>query len=456
MGTFRALKAGFGQDDWKKADGMIAALLALRFSQIEIKVLLKVGSYRVDRIKKEIEDKINNIIPPVRIKPAHAISDNLIDAIKKNILSLEYEEGFSCSHRHQKMYLTEPGITWKTIYLRFIAECKKLEIRSISYACWLKKVKEMFPHLRLHVLKEDECNTCFELKTKLMDKSLDQDQRNEIVRKLDLHVNEAKQQRAEMNSVLRSVCISLSGEELPGYSNILPLYKDSSIEYSDSNELTLVKNGFIVQAEDFGGAIPLPIYQNRRPAASFFASSIMINNFVVACPSINRNFVFVFDERSQDRDSDAMCGLRLVYHLKMHLLHKQNGLLLLKSLSILDNCVAQNKSQNVFMFFACLQILFYPNGLHLLFLKPGHSHMVADRIVGQCRQSIKGFDIFHPSQLVDCFNARKTIEATFIDHLKDENNNNDCLYLNKEICVRKHRLAFRPSLRVDFIPVHLA
>ena len=42
------------------------------------------------------------------------------------------------------------------------------------------------------------------------------------------------------------------------------------------------------------------------------------------------------------------------------------------------------------------------------------------------------------------------------EKVKEKDNNNDCLYLNKEICVRKHRLAFQPSLRVDFIQVHLA
>ena len=420
--VFSGLKRGFGEQDWSKADGMIATLITLGLSQLELKVLLKVGGSRVSRITKQIDlIKRGLINETIRIKPTHAVTKDQIDFIASHMNSFEFEEGFSCSHRLQKFYLTDPGITWKSIYEKYASRAFSEKQRTLSFSCWRQKVIELFPNLRLTRVKEDECNTCFELKTLLLNPTLTELQRKEIQDKLDSHIQEAKTQRLEMNNIIRQYCSREIGLDLPDRMDLLPQYKDAPIEDLSADETNaFAKNGILVQAEDFGGAIPLPIYLNRRPAASFFSSSVMINNFVVACPSLNKNFVFVFDERAQDRNADAMCSLRLVYHLNMFLYHKQSNSLLLKSLTILDNCTAQNKSKVVFMFFAALQILFYEDGFHLLFLKPGHSHMVADRIVGQCRQSFKGLNIFHPSQLVDCFNRRKTIEAIFINHLKDD------------------------------------
>ena len=50
-------------------------------------------------------------------------------------------------------------------------------------------------------------------------------------------------------------------------------------------------------------------------------------------------------------------------------------------MTLLDNCVGQNKSQAVMQFYAMIQLIFYPQ-LACLYLKSGHSHMVADRVVG--------------------------------------------------------------------------
>ena len=49
-------------------------------------------------------------------------------------------------------------------------------------------------------------------------------------------------------------------------------------------------------------------------------------------------------------------------------------------MTLLDNCVGQNKSNGVMQFYAMIQLLFYPK-LACLYLKSGHSHMVADRVV---------------------------------------------------------------------------
>jgi hypothetical protein len=67
-------------------------------------------------------------------------------------------------------------------------------------------------------------------------------------------------------------------------------------------------------------------------------------------------------------------------------------------LLILDNCVGQNKSKVVFMFYALLSLLFYDK-VTLLFLIPGHSHNQADCVVAWCRNKMRAQNLYTPARL---------------------------------------------------------
>ena len=82
----------------------------------------------------------------------------------------------------------------------------------------------------------------------------------------------------------------------------------------------------------------------------------------------------------------------------------------------MDNNVGQNKSQVNFMFFAMLSLTWFPDGVILLFLLPGHSHMAPDRTTSWLRKSVKGHNLYLPNQYVERFNTIKSVEAEFIDH----------------------------------------
>ncbi|KAE8960311.1 hypothetical protein PR001_g30422 [Phytophthora rubi] len=174
-----------------------------------------------------------------------------------------------------------------------------------------------------------------------------------------------------------------------------------------------------IQIEDFGGGLPLPNYGNRRPSADYFNSNLMLHNFVVADLTSGENNVFVYDERAQGKGADALCNLRLFQHLRLRQQYRQasneapentHTLLL-----ILDNCVGQNKSRVVFMFYAMLSIVFYKKVL-LLFLLPGHSHNSADRVVGWCKRNLKGKNLYDPGEVVAQMNTTPAIKAEFLDH----------------------------------------
>jgi hypothetical protein len=97
----------------------------------------------------------------------------------------------------------------------------------------------------------------------------------------------------------------------------------------------------------------------------------MMQSFIVSDITANRNNVLIYDERGQGKGVDALCSLRLLFHLRLRqeCVDRSPKMLLL----ILDNCVGQNKSKVVFMFYALLSLLFYDK-VALLFLIPGHSH----------------------------------------------------------------------------------
>ncbi|KAE9027210.1 hypothetical protein PR001_g12026 [Phytophthora rubi] len=171
-----------------------------------------------------------------------------------------------------------------------------------------------------------------------------------------------------------------------------------------------------IQIEDFGGGLPLPNYGSRRPSADYFNSNIMLHNFVVADLTSGENNVFVYDERAQVRGL-MLCAISVCFNTfgfgsSTGKLAPENTHTLLL---ILDNCVGQNKSRVVFMFYAMLSIVFYKKVL-LLFLLPGHSHNSADRVVGWCKRNLKGKNLYDPGEVVAQMNTTPAIKAEFMDH----------------------------------------
>jgi hypothetical protein len=83
-------------------------------------------------------------------------------------------------------------------------------------------------------------------------------------------------------------------------------------------------------------------------------------------------------------------------------------------LLILDNCVGQNKSKVVFMFYAQLSLLFYDK-VALLFLILGHSHNQADHVVAWCRNKMRAQNFYTPSAIISELNAIKSVSAEFLD-----------------------------------------
>ena len=140
----------------------------------------------------------------------------------------------------------------------------------------------------------------------------------------------------------------------------------------------------------------------------------MLHNFVIADITGEKNNVHFYDERSQGKGADALCSLRLRYHLEKMRVFQKNGIQPQLSMSLLDNCVGQNKSQVVIQFMCLLSVLFY-KAVAVLYFLPGHSHMLPDSVVGYCKRAIRRLNLYTPSQIVDCCSKVKSVYPEFLE-----------------------------------------
>jgi hypothetical protein len=139
----------------------------------------------------------------------------------------------------------------------------------------------------------------------------------------------------------------------------------------------------------------------------------MMQNFIISDITANCNNVLIYDERGQGKGADALCSFRLLLHFRLR--QERADRLPKMLLLILDNCIGQNKSKVVFMFYAPLSFLFYDK-VALLFLIPSHSHNQADCVIAWCRNKMCAQNLYTPSMIVSEFNAIKSVCVEFLDH----------------------------------------
>ena len=190
--------------------------------------------------------------------------------------------------------------------------------------------------------------------------------------------------------------------------------KIREVKEPDTHAVDELKDTLVIlQAEDYGGGIALPHYGYRKPSADYFNSNLMTYNFVIADITIGENSVLLYDERHQGKGGDALCSLRLRYHLRKWQSYSTRKQIPKLCMILLDNCVGQNKSQVVLKFMCLLSILFYDT-VALMFFMPGHTHMVADRLLANCKNSIKNLNLFTVGQITQEFDRVQRINAEWL------------------------------------------
>jgi hypothetical protein len=405
--AFKALSPHQYSADWSQGNGIILSLLLANVPQLSIRLLLRCGGYRINRILAEHKDPSMNRGRRYGVQPWHAATPEDLQKVNDCMMIWEeggqLEDGYPCAHRRPRRYFVSEGTTWISLHADYAKRMNLQGWRVLSLERWRQYIRFYFPELRLTRTKEDLCDTCFRLDVELSRADLPEELRAELVHQKREHLEGAVIQRRTYNDFVRSF---VRGQDpLHPLPMDLPDSLDSPFTDLDETPTVTVQ----VQAEDFGGGLALPFYGLARPSVDYYQSNLVLHNFVIADVSLNVNHIYFYDERAQGKGSHAMCSLRLRYHLsKMDQRCTSN-------LSLLDNCVGQNKSNAVLKFSAMLSLLLYKR-VCLLYLVSGHSHMIADRVVAWMKQSIKGKNLYHPNQFVEEARKVKSIDAEFLDH----------------------------------------
>jgi hypothetical protein len=255
---------------------------------------------------------------------------------------------------------------------------------------------------------EDVCDSCVRIDIQLARDDLPLEEREHLVLEKGMHLQAAIDQRRFMSGFVKQY-IAANAPQQPVPNAIIP----DTIDDAPPDPIDDAFPEIQIQIEDFGGSFPLPFYGHQHPSTDYFNSNLMMQNFIISDITANRNNVLIYDERGQGKGADALCSLRLFFHLRLRQERADRSPKML--LLILDNCIGQNKSKVVFMFYALLSLLFYDK-VALLFLIPGHSHNQADRVVAWCRNKMRAQNLYTPNAIVFELNAIKSVSAEFLDH----------------------------------------
>ena len=412
------------------ADGMLAVFIQKGAKENLLRSLFHIGQGRYKRVLNNKQKKApsgGNF---------REFTKEMIDTLHRFVRTgIPKELGYPCAHRQQKEYCTDTEISsfsklYETYYLPFESQ---LQVRKMSDNCFYKYMKSHYPTFHLRRCVEDACDTCFELNNKLKDHSVSTEEKVGIRAALKNHGDLARLLRKTLSEaillwkhqsviddhamevVLRQNEV-VTGETLHGtFDRLMQVSVDENPPTADPP--IVVGQTMEMVCEDFAGNLHTPWYGNLRPCSDYYASKLKLIVFVIVCISENRNYVFLWDERGMGKDMDAMCSVRFVHMLRQrNILRTRPADLPTMRFQVMDNCVGQNKSQAVFMFFALLSLTWYPDGFVCLFLLPGHSHFPPDRTVSWLKKSLHGKNLFLPEHFVQYFNGITSVTAEFMDH----------------------------------------
>jgi hypothetical protein len=73
----------------------------------------------------------------------------------------------------------------------------------------------------------------------------------------------------------------------------------------------------LLQCEDYAGNLVSPLFELERPSKDYYASNLSLYVFVITNMTSGQNYVYLYDERAQGKNAEALCNLRIRYHLKV-------------------------------------------------------------------------------------------------------------------------------------------
>ena len=116
------------------------------------------------------------------------------------------------------------------------------------------------------------------------------------------------------------------------------------------------------------------------------------------------------------KDKNALCSLRIRVHINnLRRCLEENIKQPCLYISVRDNCVGQNKSNDTLLFDCWLSMWLYKQVMIIYFI-PGHSHIITNCVVTWLKGALHGKNIFNPTDLVNEINKVKLIKENWISH----------------------------------------
>lgn len=307
-----------------------------------------------------------------------------LDNLKAFVDSLTVENGYPCSHRRMKLYVSEVGIDNFTrsdfkifkskilkstillgFYFDFIIDCELFRLhdkyckqigddRILPYPTFMKYMRSHHVNVAIVRAKEDCCDTCLRLSIAAQDANIGEEERGMIEEAQRLHANDARTQRVALKEAIKlwgkSAITSINSPDSAVFDDAVDSLPDSLDD--DFRKMSLEDDSHSpnvrLQCEDYGGNLTLPHYGRLRPGRDYYVSNLSVMNFIISDLTTGYNHVLLYDERAMGKGCDALCSLRWMYHFKLYINSRDSG-----KISefpdtlylIMDNCVGQNKSQ---------------------------------------------------------------------------------------------------------------
>lgn len=397
--------------------------------------------------------------------------------------NLRSEPGFGgCRHRRIQNYINLDNIH---NYTQLFAYYKANSTKSNLFNCYNTFYKYSIAYCsdyKFNSLREDCCDTCLKFKIALKEPNLTDGDKDLLTKHLEMHTNESKTQRKEMQKAIMiwgNNNLGINDDRIKKGILKIPCYLDEdpatsakikflqNLEQMNSNTTEDLNNDDIIQCfekckledieinnikfSDFNISksfiddsesnqkIEFAIFSDTKREVNLqaddFAGNLVLPYYGKNRPSIdyylsNLNiYMFVISDLVLDVDfvycyderTAGKDGDALCSLRLFHHLEKyeSSGQKGLDILfNIFDNCTGQNKSQCIMMFY-CFMSLFIYKKIVLHFLVSGHSHMRPDVANSHCKTSLEKMDYYDPNDMVKKFNTIKNVKALFI-----ESNNN--------------------------------
>lgn len=315
--------------------------------------------------------------------------------------------GTPCAHRRAMLYFADSGMTWKSLHGKYCKDAEQRGVRVLSYERWVQYAKFYSPHLRCGRPQADLCNACTRMDIQLADPTISDTMKAALRQVKALHLDEARAQRRAMNEAVKLHAAAWAPADPP---LLLPAC-DEELELEPPQDVC--EGGpprkLLVMAEDFGAGIPMPFFGCKRPNADYYLSNLTVHMFNACDLTSKRNSVFLYDERTAGKGGDHLCSIRwALYTTQLKAQHAaavppHDGLL-----RVTDNCVAQNKSAQCFMFDSFLElVLGLTVGCH--FLIAGHSHMKPDSTTSHVKATMRGRNVYTADDLIPLFKQVKGV-----------------------------------------------